>query len=76
MRDNAIGGAAIDVWWTYPTSGDTAAPTEHPLPESANVLMTPHSSGLSEQTFAGRIADMTDNIARLAVGRPLLNVVG
>lgn len=38
--------------------------------------MTPHSSGLSEQTFAGRIADMTDNIARLAVGRPLLNVVG
>ena len=76
LRDNAIGGAAIDVWWTYPTSGDTAAPTEHPLPESANVLMTPHSSGLSEQTFAGRIADMTDNIARLAVGRPLLNVVG
>lgn len=75
LRDNEIGGAAIDVWWTYPTDGSHADPTPFPLPEGSNVLMTPHSSGLTEQTFLGRIADLTDNIARLAVGRPLLNVV-
>lgn len=75
LRDNEIGGAAIDVWWSYPATGSHAAPTPHPFPEGSNVLMTPHSSGLTEHTFAGRIADMTDNIARLTVGRLLLNVV-
>ena len=75
LRDNEIAGAAIDVWWNYPADGSHADPTPFPLPEGANVLMTPHSSGLTEQTFIGRIADICGNIARLGFGRPLTNVV-
>jgi len=75
LRDNEIAGAAIDVWWNYPTGGSHADPTPSPLPEGANLLMTPHSSGLTEQTFLGRIADIADNIDRLSVGRPLTNVL-
>ena len=37
--------------------------------------MTPHSSGLTRQTFDGRTADIAANINRLAAGQPLHNVV-
>jgi phosphoglycerate dehydrogenase-like enzyme len=37
--------------------------------------MTPHSSGLTRQTFAARVGDIAANVRRLAAGEPLLNVV-
>jgi phosphoglycerate dehydrogenase-like enzyme len=40
-----------------------------------NILMTPHSSGLTRQTFDGRTADVVANINRLAAGEPLQSVV-
>jgi phosphoglycerate dehydrogenase-like enzyme len=75
LRDRAIGGAAIDVWYDYPPSGNTGAPSPLPFHELSNLLMTPHSSGLTRQTFDGRTADVTANINRLATGAPLQNVV-
>ena len=75
LRDKRIGGAAIDVWYRYPAEGAIGAPADLPFHELPNVLMTPHSSGLTRQTFAGRAADIAANIRRLAAGEPLTNVV-
>ncbi|SDO34125.1 Phosphoglycerate dehydrogenase [Nakamurella panacisegetis] len=75
LRDGAIGGAAIDVWYDYPPAGHTGSPSTQPFHELSNVLMTPHSSGLTRQTFDGRVVDVAENINRLAAGRPLRNVV-
>ncbi|WP_262700285.1 MULTISPECIES: 2-hydroxyacid dehydrogenase [Streptomyces] len=75
LSDHTIGGAAIDVWYRYPADGHTAAPGNHPFDTLDNVLMTPHSSGLTRQTFVHRTADITANIRRLAAGEPLHNVV-
>ena len=43
--------------------------------ELENVLMTPHISGVTRQTFEGRVRDVTANICRLAAGEPLRNLV-
>jgi len=75
LRERTIGGAAIDVWYAYPAGGHTAAPAELPFHELPNLLMTPHVSGVTRQTFAARSADIAANIGRLAAGRPLHNVV-
>ena len=37
--------------------------------------MTPHSSGLTRQTFARRAVEIAQNITRLANGQPPHNVV-
>lgn len=75
LRDGDIAGAAIDVWYGYPTAGFAAAPSEQPFRDLPNVLMTPHSSGLTRQTFMGRAADIATNVRRLAAGEQLENVV-
>ncbi|MER7792018.1 2-hydroxyacid dehydrogenase [Streptomyces sp. NPDC097640] len=75
LSDRAIGGAALDVWYRYPADGHSAAPSSHPFETLDNVLMTPHSSGLTRETFARRAEDIAANIGRLAAGEPLRNVV-
>jgi phosphoglycerate dehydrogenase-like enzyme len=75
LVNRTIGGAVIDVWYDYPSSGNTGAPSTLPFHELDNLLMTPHSSGLTRQTFDGRTADVAANINRLAAGEPLRNVV-
>jgi phosphoglycerate dehydrogenase-like enzyme len=37
--------------------------------------MTPHTSGITTDTFAGRADDIAANIGRLARGEPLRSVV-
>ena len=37
--------------------------------------MTPHISGVTRQTFEGRVRDVTANIRRLKAGEPLRNQV-
>jgi phosphoglycerate dehydrogenase-like enzyme len=46
-----------------------------PFHELTNILMTPHSSGVTADTFAGRADDIAANIGRLCRGEPLRNVV-
>jgi phosphoglycerate dehydrogenase-like enzyme len=75
LRERRIGGAVLDTWYSYPTSGSTARPAEQPFEELDNVLMTPHVSGVTSQTFAGRAEDIGHNIARLQQGEALVNVV-
>jgi len=76
LRDRVLRAAAIDVWYRYPAGRrEAAAPSDHPFHELPNVLMTPHSSGVTADTFMGRAADIVANIGRLSRGETLSNVV-
>jgi phosphoglycerate dehydrogenase-like enzyme len=46
-----------------------------PFAELPNLLMTPHSSGVTRDTFTGHVDDVVANIGRLKRGEPLRNVV-
>ncbi|WFB82045.1 MULTISPECIES: 2-hydroxyacid dehydrogenase [Streptomyces] len=71
LRSGALGGAALDVWW----AGPREAPSRLPFADLPNVLMTPHHSGHTGDTFAARAAEIADNIGRLSRGEPLTGVV-
>ena len=75
LREKRIGGAVLDVWYNYPTNGARAQPAQYPFAELDNVFMTPHISGVTRQTFEGRVRDVTANICRLRAGEPLRNLV-
>ncbi len=75
LSRRVIKGAAIDVWYRYPVGGNDCAPSEFPFAELPNILMTPHSSGVTRDTFAGRADDVAANIVRLSRGEPLRNLV-
>ncbi|OAN33568.1 2-hydroxyacid dehydrogenase [Mycolicibacterium iranicum] len=75
LAGDVIKGAAIDVWYRYPVDGVGCAPSDLPFEKLPNILMTPHSSGVTRDTFAGRAGDVADNIGRLARGEPLRNLV-
>jgi phosphoglycerate dehydrogenase-like enzyme len=75
LRGGVIGGAAIDVWYTYPGPDGRGAPSSLPFAQLPNALMTPHSSGVTRDTFRGRVDDIAANIVRLDRGEPLRNVV-
>ena len=75
LSARTIAAAAIDVWYRYPDADGNTAPSELPFDKLPNVLMTPHSSGVTENTFVGRVDDIAANIGRLARGEPLQNLV-
>ena len=57
LADKRIGGAVIDVWYEYPPSGNTGAPSTLPFHELSNLLMTPHYSGLTRLNPPGESGD-------------------
>lgn len=76
LRDGTIAGAALDVWYRYPTeAGEILQPSRHPFHELANVLMTPHVSGRSRRTTRRRWEFVAQQLERLERGEPLRNVV-
>lgn len=79
LAEGRIRGAALDVWYSYPgpdgRPDGTARPSAYPFESLDNVLMTPHLSGVTRQTFLGRLGDVAENVAALAEGRPLERVV-
>jgi phosphoglycerate dehydrogenase-like enzyme len=76
LRHRRIGGAAVDVWYQYPTDpAERKLPSKYPFHELDNVLMTPHVSAWTHRTIEGRARDIAENINRFARGEPLRNVV-
>jgi phosphoglycerate dehydrogenase-like enzyme len=75
LAGGVIRAAAIDVWYRYPAGDGVTAPSDLPFAELPNVLMTPHSSGVTRDTFIGRVDDIVANIGRLQRGEPLHNVI-
>jgi len=76
LKNGHLGGAALDVWWQYPTAAEPErCPSRRPFHELSNVLVTPHSSSSSEATAERRWSVVAANLDRFVRGEPLENVV-
>jgi phosphoglycerate dehydrogenase-like enzyme len=75
LSTGALAGAALDVWWQYPTGPGPFPPSTEPFHELPNVIMTPHASGWTEGMLDARAKIIAENIARTARGEPPLNAV-
>mgnify|MGYP000892125348 CR=1 FL=1 len=75
LSEGRIGGAGLDVWWRNPRDPDTPPPSHLDFTGLDNVVLTPHQSGHTWETFGGRAQDITDNVDALADGRELRGVV-
>jgi phosphoglycerate dehydrogenase-like enzyme len=76
LRTRRIAGAALDVWYRYPSDpAETCLPSNLPFHELPNVLLSPHNSAWTMRTIMGRVADIAANLNRLARGDALLNVL-
>ena len=76
LRAGKLGGAALDVWWRYPSAANpNVRPSSLPFHELSNVLMTPHTSSASEGTAERRWSAVAGNLDRFVRGESLINVV-
>jgi phosphoglycerate dehydrogenase-like enzyme len=75
LSGGAIAGAALDVWYRYPTATGPTPPSTQPFHALGNVLMTPHVSGWTEGMIEARATLIANNIERVARGDPPLNAV-
>lgn len=68
-----IGGAGVDVFSSEPV------PPDNPLllaaKEGANIVLTPHIAGATNDARLRIIQTTVDNVVRVALGQPPLNVV-
>jgi phosphoglycerate dehydrogenase-like enzyme len=78
LASRRIAGAALDVWYRYPEERDgtgQALPAQRSFQRLDNVIMTPHSSGSTEETYRLRAQASAENIQRFLAAQPLINVV-
>jgi phosphoglycerate dehydrogenase-like enzyme len=76
LHDGRLGGAIIDVWWTYPGPDDPAPrPAALPFHQLSNVLMTPHIASWSDAYVERRWEAIARNLERYLAGADLENVV-
>jgi phosphoglycerate dehydrogenase-like enzyme len=69
LKERWIAGAGLDVMPQEPP------PSNHPIYECDNVVITPHTSGWSPDRQVRLIDLFAENIRRYATGAPLINVV-
>ena len=76
LKDGHLAGAALDVWWQYPTQAEPdRRPSRRSFWELPNVLITPHSSSSTETTADRRWSAVAANLDRFARGEKLENIV-
>jgi len=69
LRGGEIAGAGLDVFEREPL------PSESPLWEMPNVMITPHDAGSSPRSHERLMEVFLENLRRYVAGEPLLNVV-
>ena len=69
LRNHQIGGAALDVFEQEPL------PADSPLWDLDNLLITPHTAGLTEKLWERHYALFSENLRRYLAHQPLLGVV-
>ena len=75
-KNQSIGGAVIDTWYRYPVHVDEQLmPSSLPFEDLDNVTMIPHASAWTAELIERRNQKMSENMNRLLLGKPLLNVV-
>jgi len=75
LAQRTIAGAALDVWYRYPTGAGPTLPANQPFHELPNVLMTPHVSGWTDGMLEARAKLIAENIQRTARGLPPMNLI-
>jgi phosphoglycerate dehydrogenase-like enzyme len=75
LAEQRLGGAALDVWYRYPTDASPTFPAPQPFHELPNVLMTPHVSGWTEGMLEARARLIAENIGRAARGEAPVNEI-
>lgn len=75
LAGKTIAGAALDVWYRYPSAAAPTLPSRHAFHELPNVLMTPHVAGWTEGTLEARAKLIADNIGRAARGELPVNLI-
>jgi phosphoglycerate dehydrogenase-like enzyme len=69
LRNRRIGGAALDVFDQEPL------PAESPLWDLENLLLTPHTAGLTDRLWERHYALISENLRRYRAHQPLLALV-
>jgi phosphoglycerate dehydrogenase-like enzyme len=69
LREDAIGGAALDVTDPEPL------PSGHPLWALPNCIITPHTANTEDMAIPLLSRRITENVRRFAVGAPLVGTV-
>jgi phosphoglycerate dehydrogenase-like enzyme len=75
LAENVIAGAALDVWYRYPSDSNPTLPGDYPSHLLSNVLLTPHVSGWTAGMLQARSRVIAENVARIGSGEPLLNLI-
>jgi phosphoglycerate dehydrogenase-like enzyme len=69
LRNHQIGGGALDVFEREPL------PADSPLWDLENLLITPHTAGLTDKLWERHYQLFSENLHRYLAGQPLLAVV-
>jgi phosphoglycerate dehydrogenase-like enzyme len=69
LREQKIGGAALDVFDQEPL------PSDSPLWKLENLLITPHIAGMSDKMWERHYSFFRENLGRYLLGQPLLGLV-
>jgi phosphoglycerate dehydrogenase-like enzyme len=75
LAERRIAGAALDVWYRYPSEPGLLLPSRRPFHELPNVLMTPHCSGWTDGMLEARATLIAENIRRVTRGERPTNLV-
>lgn len=66
LRDGALAGAVLDVWYRTPTADGRGHPGHVPFGALPNTVLSPHASGVTFETFRARASEIAANIAAFA----------
>ena len=69
LNNGSIGGAGLDV------TPEEPLPTDSPLWDMPNVIITPHVAGGSPIRLDRTVGLFCDNLERILVGKPLLSII-
>ncbi len=75
LAQRTIAGAALDVWYQYPTGPGPTWPARQAFQDLPNVLMTPHVSGWTEGMLEARAQGIAENIQRVGRGEPPVHLI-
>jgi phosphoglycerate dehydrogenase-like enzyme len=75
LSGGRLAGAALDVWYRYPTAPGPTLPANQPFHELGNVILTPHVSGWTEGMLEARATLIAANVERTARGERPLNEI-
>jgi phosphoglycerate dehydrogenase-like enzyme len=72
LRDGTLRGACIDTWYRYP-DGTEGTPSEYPVTELDNVVLSPHAAGFTRQSVQNNLSEAMENLERYLDRGELLN---